>query len=171
MILKSLHYKLLHKKINTSLNKLSNQERIKPRKIRSLGCIIDPNFPVSVDSFTDLCFSIGLKEKDLKIITFQENTNTFNVFSNMNITPSCISFMGNLSGRDSLEFISYNYDMLINFFKSNELLTLLSSKTNAKFRVGFDSVDSNLNDLIFSDQIKKFSDFKFELIKYLKMIK
>ena len=89
----------------------------------------------------------------------------------MNITPSCISFMGNLSGRDSLEFISYDYDMLINFFKSNELLTLLSSKTNAKFRVGFDSVDSNLNDLIFSNQIKKFSDFKFELIKYLKMIK
>ena len=61
--------------------------------------------------------------------------------------------------------------MLINFFKSNTFLTLLSSKTNAKFRVGFDSVDHNLNDLIFSDKIKRFSDFKYELIKYLKMIK
>ena len=79
--------------------------------------------------------------------------------------------MGNLSGQDSLEFISYKYDMLINFFKSNTFLTLLSSKTNAKFRVGFDSVDPNLNDLIFSDKIKRFSDFKYELIKYLKMIK
>ena len=171
MILKSLHNKLLNKKIRNSLTQLSNQHRKKPQTIKSLGCIIDPNFPVSVESFKDLCSSIGLREKDLKIITFQENKNTFNVFSSMNITPSCISFMGNLSGQDSLEFISYKYDMLINFFKSNNFLTLLSSKTNAKFRVGFDSVDPNLNDLIFSDKIKRFSDFKYELIKYLKMIK
>ena len=50
-------------------------------------------------------------------------------------------------------------------------LTLLSSKTNAKFRVGFESVNSNLNDLIFSNKIKKYKNFKSELIKYLKMIK
>ena len=77
----------------------------------------------------------------------------------MNITPLCISFMGNLSGRDSLEFISYNYDMLINFFKSNELLTLLSSKKTQNLGSALDSVDSNLNDLIFSDQIKKIFRF------------
>ena len=171
MIFKSLHNKLLNKKINKSLIQLANQQRKKPKIIKTLGCIIDPNFPVTVDNFNDLCSSIGLKEKDLKIITFQEDKNTFNVFSNMNITPSCISFVGSLSGQDSLEFISFKYDMLINFFKSNVCLTLLSSKTNAKFRVGFDSVDSKLNDLIFSDKIKRFSDFKYELIKYLKMIK
>ena len=78
--------------------------------------------------------------------------------------------MGNLNGKDSLEFISFEYDILINFFKNNKFLTLLSSKTKANFRVGFDSVDSELNDLIFSQQIIKYADFKSELIKYLKMI-
>ncbi len=73
--------------------------------------------------------------------------------SNMNITPECISFTGNLNGKDSLEFISFEFDLLINFFKSKHSLILLSSKTNAKFRVGFDSVDSKLNDLIFSEKI------------------
>ena len=67
------------------------------------------------------------KDKDLKIITFQENDNGFNIFSNMNITPTSISFYGNLNGNDSLEFISYEYDLLVNFFNSNDILTLLSS--------------------------------------------
>tara|TARA_B100001173_G_C15630445_1_gene396884 strand:- start:33 stop:548 length:516 start_codon:yes stop_codon:yes gene_type:complete len=171
MIFKSLHNKLLKKKIENSLSKLSNQRRFKPNPIKTLGCIVDPSFPVSVDKFIELSNSLGLKEKDFKIITFQENKNTFNVFSNMNMTPECVSFSGNLNGKDSLEFISFEFDLLINFFRSNNFLILLSSKTNAKFRVGFESVDSKLNDLIFSEKIKNFLDFKLELIKYLKLIK
>ena len=171
MIFKSLHNKLLNKKIHNSLLSLSKENRNKPKKIKTLACIVDPKLSISVDNFIDLSHSINLQEKDLKIITFQENRNSFNVFSSMNITPSCVTYFGNLDGKDSLEFISFEYDILINFFKSNKFLTLLSSKTKANFRVGFDSVNSDLNDLIFSEKLKKYSEFKYELIKYLKMIK
>ena len=171
MIFKSLHENLVKKKINKSLELLNNQTRIKPNPIKTIGCIIDPMFPVEVSNFIKLVHRIGLKEKDLKLITFQENDNGFNIFSNMNITPKSISYTGNLTGKDSLEFISYDYDLLINFFKFNDVLTLLSSKVNAKFRVGFSSVDSRLNDLIFSEKIKKFKEFDSELIKYLRIIK
>ena len=75
MIFKSLHNKLLNKKIKKSLNKLTLEERIKPNPIKTLACIIDPSFPISVENFIDLSASLGLKEKDLKIITFQENKN------------------------------------------------------------------------------------------------
>ena len=162
---------MLNKKIHNSLLSLSKENRNKPKKIKTLACIVDPSLSISVDNFIDLSHSINLQEKDLKIITFQENRNSFNVFSSMNITPSCVTYFGNLDGKDSLEFISFEYDMLINFFKSNKFLTLLSSKTKANFRVGFDSVNSDLNDLIFSEKLKKYSEFKYELIKYLKMIK
>ena len=171
MIFKSLHNKLLNKKIHNSLLSLSKENRNKPKNIKTLACIVDPSLSISVDNFIDLSHSINLQEKDLKIITFQENRNSFNVFSSMNITPSCVTYFGNLDGKDSLEFISFEYDLLINFFKSNKFLTLLSSKTKANFRVGFDSVNSDLNDLIFSEKLKKYSEFKYELIKYLKMIK
>ena len=171
MIFKSLHESLVKKKINKSLELLNEQIRIKPNPIKTIGCIIDPLFPVEVNNFIKLVNKIGLKEKDLKLITFQENENGFNIFSNMNVTPKSISFTGNLTGKDSLEFISYDYDLLINFFKSNNVLTLLSSKVNAKFRVGFSSVDSRLNDLMFSDKINKFKEFDCELIKYLRIIK
>ena len=171
MIFKSLHESLVKKKINKSLELLNEQIRIKPNPIKTIGCIIDPLFPVEVNNFIKLVNKIGLKEKDLKLITFQENENGFNIFSNMNVTPKSISFTANLTGKDSLEFISYDYELLINFFKSNNVLTLLSSKVNAKFRVGFSSVDSRLNDLMFSDKINKFKEFDSELIKYLRIIK
>ena len=171
MIFKSLHENLLKKKINKSLLSLEAQNRAKPSPIKTLGCIVDPMFPVDVNNFINLANRIGLKDKDLKIITFQENDNGFNIFSNMNITPDSISFYGNLKGNDSLEFISYEFDLLINFFNSNDVLSLLSSKVNAKFRIGFDSVDPELNDLIFSSKIKKYLDFENELVKYLKLIR
>jgi|TARA_B110000444_G_scaffold34577_1_gene29974 hypothetical protein len=171
MIFKSLHNRLLSKKIEKSLTELSKDHRIKPNPIKTLACIVDPSFPISTDNFIDLSNSLGLKEKDFKIITFQKNRNIFNVFSSLNMTPECVSFYGNLDGKDSLEFVSFEYDLLINLFKSNRFLTLLSSKTNAKFRVGFESVDSRLNDLIFSQKIIKYNDFKTEIVKYLKMIK
>jgi hypothetical protein len=171
MIFKSLHNRLLSKKIEKSLTELSKDHRIKPNPIKTLACIVDPSFPISIDNFIDLSNSLGLKEKDFKIITFQKNRNIFNVFSSLNMTPECVSFYGNLDGKDSLEFVSFEYDLLINLFKSNRFLTLLSSKTNAKFRVGFESVDSRLNDLIFSQKIIKYNDFKTEIVKYLKMIK
>ena len=171
MIFKSLHENLVKKKINKSLELLNNQTRIKPNPIKTIGCIIDPMFPVEVSNFIKLVHRIGLKEKDLKLITFQENDNGFNIFSNMNITPTSISFYGNLNGNDSLEFISYEYDLLVNFFNANDVLTLLSSKANAKFRIGFDSVDPRLNDLIFSNKIKKFNEFEKEFVKYLNLIK
>jgi hypothetical protein len=171
MIFNSLHASLLTKKIKKSLNVLDSENRIKPNPIKTIGCIVDPMFPVDVNNFNKLAFKIGLKEKDLKIITFQEDDNGFNIFSNMNITPSSISFTGEIKGNDSLEFISYDFDLLINFFTDNNILTLLSSKVKAKFRVGFDSVDSKLNDLIFSKKIKKFNDFEVEFVKYLKLIK
>ena len=171
MIFKSLHNRLLSKKIEKSLTELSKDHRIKPNPIKTLACIVDPSFPISTDNFIDLSNSLGLKEKDFKIITFQKNRNIFNVFSSLNMTPECVSFYGNLDGKDSLEFVSFEYDLLINLFKSNRFLTLLSSKTNAKFRVGFESVDSRLNDLIFSQKTIKYNDFKTEIVKYLKMIK
>ena len=110
MIFKSLHNKLLNKKISNSLDKLSQQTRSKPNPIKTLGCIVDPSFPISVENFIDLSISLGLKEKDLKIITFQENKNIFNVFSERL----------KIENIDFVDWIKqeYNTDILNSSFKS-----------------------------------------------------
>ena len=78
---------------------------------------------------------IGLKEKDIKIISFSDTGDPFSKWEyQMNQL-----FYGNIVSNDANEFISYDYDLLINYFGDNKILTLISSKVNSKFRVGFDN--------------------------------
>ena len=98
--------------------RLSKENRNKPKKIKTLACIVDPKLSISVDNFIDLSHSINLQEKDLKIITFQENRNSFNVFSSMNITPSCVTYFGNLDvGKHSI--LSLILQNIFNLFNND----------------------------------------------------
>ena len=89
----------------------------------------------------------------------------------MRISNESINFYGNIVSNDANEFISYDYDLLINYFGDNKILTLISSKVNSKFRVGFDNTNKDINDIIFSNIFNNFAKFSSELIKYLQKIK
>ena len=89
----------------------------------------------------------------------------------MRISKESVNFYGNIVSTDANEFISYNYDLLINYFGDNEILTLISSKVNAKFRIGFDNSNKDINDIIFSNIFNNFVKFSNEFIKYLEKIK
>ena len=160
----------MNRKIDDSIKSLKNLERNFSKPINKVGCIIDTNLDVDYYQILELIEEIGIKEKDIKIISFSD-TNFNDPFSKMRISKDSISFYGNIVSSDANEFISYDYDLLINYFGNNKILTLISSKVNAKFRVGFDNSNKDINDIIFSNIFNNFAKFSNELIKYLKKIK
>ena len=160
----------MNRKIDDSIKSLKNLERNFSKPINKVVCIIDTNLDVDYYQILELIEEIGLKEKDIKIISFSD-TNFNDPFSKMRISKDSISFYGNIVSSDANEFISYDYDLLINYFGNNKILTLISSKVNAKFRVGFDNSNKDINDIIFSNIFNNFAKFSNELIKYLKKIK
>lgn len=168
--LKYLRSRFLNRKIDDSIKSLKNLERNFSKPINKVGCIIDTNLDVDYYQILELIEKIDLKEKDIKIISFSD-TNFNDPFSKMRISKDSISFYGNIVSSDANEFISYDYDLLINYFGNNKILTLISSKVNAKFRVGFDNSNKDINDIIFSNIFNNFAKFSNELIKYLKKIK
>jgi|TARA_B100000035_G_scaffold314776_1_gene332206 hypothetical protein len=168
--LKYLRNRFLNRKIDDSIKSLKNLERNFSKPINKVGCIIDTNLDVDYYQILELIEEIGLKEKDIKIISFSD-TNFNDPFSKMRISKDSISFYGNIVSSDANEFISYDYDLLINYFGNNKILTLISSKVNAKFRVGFDNSNKDINDIIFSNIFNNFAKFSNELVKYLKKIK
>ena len=168
--LKYLRIRFLNRKIDDSIKSLKNLERNFSKPINKVGCIIDTNLDVDYYQILELIEKIDLKEKDIKIISFSD-TNFNDPFSKMRISKDSISFYGNIVSSDANEFISYDYDLLINYFGNNKMLTLISSKVNAKFRVGFDNSNKDINDIIFSNIFNNFAKFSNELIKYLKKIK
>ena len=169
-IFKYFRDKFLKNKINDSLKILKSSDRSFSKPINKIGCIIDTNLEIDYYQILELIEKIGLKEKDIKIISFSD-TDFNDPFSKMRISNESINFYGNIVSNDANEFISYDYDLLINYFGDNKILTLISSKVNSKFRVGFDNTNKDINDIIFSNIFNNFAKFSSELIKYLKKIK
>ena len=168
--LKNISKGYLNRNIKKSIANLNDNRKDFKLPILKVGCIIDTNLDVDYFQILELIEKIGLKQKDVKIISYSDTA--FNdPFSKMRISKDSINFYGKIVSADANEFISYNYDMLINYFGDNEILTLISSKTNSNFRVGYSESNKNINDIMFSNFFNNFEKFSNELIKYLKFLK
>lgn len=169
-LLKNISNGYLSKNIKRSIANLNDNRKDFKLPILKVGCIIDTNLDVDYFQILELIEKIGLKQKDVKIISYSDTA--FNdPFSKMRISKDSINFYGKIVSADANEFISYDYDLLINYFGDNEILTLISSKTNSNFRVGYSESNKNINDIMFSNFFNNFEKFSNELIKYLKFLK
>ena len=169
-LVNKLRIRFLENKIDESISILRSSNRSPKKPIKSIGCIVDTNLDLDYSDVLGLAMEMGLKEKDIKIISYS-NSIYNDPFCKMRISDKSVNFNGNIISSDAEEFISTNYDILINYFGDNRILTLLSLKTKAKFRVGFDCSNQNINDIIFTDIFNNFEKFKKQLIKYLNYIK
>lgn len=169
-LLKNISNEYLNRNIKRSIANLNDNRKDFKLPILKVGCIIDTNLDVDYFQILDLMEKIGLKQKDVKIISYSDTA--FNdPFSKMRISKDSINFYGKIVSADANEFISYDYDLLINYFGDNKILTLISSKANSNFRVGYSESNNNINDIIFSNFFNNFEKFSNELIKYLKFLK
>ena len=169
-LLKNISNGYLNRNIKRSIANLNENRKDFKLPILKVGCIIDTNLDVDYFQILELMEKIGLKQKDVKIISYSDTA--FNdPFSKMRISKDSINFYGKIVSADANEFISYDYDLLINYFGDNEILTLISSKTNSNFRVGYSESNKNINDIMFSNFFNNFEKFSNELIKYLKFLK
>lgn len=169
-LLKNISNGYLNRNIKRSIANLNDNRKDFKLPILKVGCIIDTNLDVDYFQILELMEKIGLKQKDVKIISYS-NTAFNDPFSKMRISKDSINFYGKIVSADANEFISYDYDLLINYFGDNEILTLISSKTNSNFRVGYSESNKNINDIMFSNFFNNFEKFSNELIKYLKFLK
>jgi carboxypeptidase C (cathepsin A) len=169
-LLKNISNGYLNRNIKRSISNLNDNRKEFKLPILKVGCIIDTNLDIDYFQILELMEKIGLKQKDVKIISYSDTA--FNdPFSKMRISKDSINFYGKIVSADANEFISYDYDLLINYFGDNEILTLISSKTNSNFRVGYSESNKNINDIMFSNFFNNFEKFSNELIKYLKFLK
>ena len=168
--LKNISNEYLNRNIKRSIANLNNNRKDFKLPILKVGCIIDTNLDVDYFQILELMEKIGLKQKDVKIISYSDTA--FNdPFSKMRISKDSINFYGKIVSADANEFISYDYDLLINYFGDNKILTLISSKANSNFRVGYSESNNSINDIMFSNFFNNFEKFSNELIKYLKFLK
>ena len=174
MFFKGLKDKFKHK----SGVKFLKEELLKPAitierssGITSIGCIVDLDNFDKPELFYEFVDEYKLRPNAVKIIGYKNYYDKNSPYSTPVFSDKDLGWKGAIENSYALEFLSRDYDLLVNYYnEDNLMLQLMTVKTQARVKVGFKEVDQKLNDLILEMPIKDFKTFKLELKKYLRVL-
>lgn len=175
MILKGLTEKFKQK----SGARYLRQQLQKPREsgersqgIQVVGVLVDLERFDNPERFYELIESFSLRPNAVKIIGYKRSYDKNSPYATPVFSDKDLGWHGQIENSYALEFLSREYDLLINYFADeNLMMQLMSIKVKAQMRVGFAGVDPVYNDLILGCDPADFGLFKSELKKYLTVLK
>ena len=136
--------------------------------ITSIGVIVDMDEFDKTELFYEFIEDFKLRPNAVKIIGYKSYYDKNSPYATPVFSDKDLGWNGAIENSYALEFLSREYDLLVNYYsKENLLLHLMTIKSKARINVGFAEVDSQFNDLIIETPIKDFRIFKQELKKYL----
>jgi hypothetical protein len=167
-------FKVFKQKSNKKyLNKLLSKPHVNVNdsKLESLGIILNIDEVNDFEWFNQLAIYLKVHPNKLKIIAFsknkQDNLNTWDACYN----PKDFGWKGTINNVELESFLEKKFDVLISYYTEEALeLKLLTTMSNAKFKIGILQTDERINDLIIKTNIKDFDVFKTEVFKYLTIL-
>lgn len=139
-------------------------------KIRTVGIILDSSLISENQTLIHDFERFGIDSRYINSIVYSTNpkqiNSPFEVFS-----PDELKWDGSFGPGAALRFMDKSYDLLVNLYpKEKGGLLALSNGTSAKFKVGFASVNQNLNHLLIDTQQEFEGQFRSELFRYLTLL-
>lgn len=136
--------------------------------ITSVGVIVDMDKFDKTELFYEFVEDFKLRPNAVKVIGYKSYYDKNSPYATPVFSDKDLGWNGAIENSYALEFLSREYDLLVNYYtEENLLLHLMTVKTKARINVGFPEVDRNYNDLIVQTSMKEFKTFKQELKKYL----
>ncbi len=140
--------------------------------IHSVGVIVDLEQFRQEERFYELIEALKLKPNGIKVMGYREFYDKNSPYATPVFADKDLGWKGAIENSYALEFLSREYDLLINYFNEPRLmLQLMSIKTKAALRIGFSGVEPVYNDLILELTPTDFDTFKEEVKKYLELLK
>ena len=144
----------------------------RPKGIYSLGVIADLDAFDKADRFHEFTETFGLRPNALKIIGYRAFYDTNSPYATPVFSDKDLGWNGTIENSYANEFLSREYDLLVNYYSEpNLMLQLMSVKTRARLRVGISGQELAYNDLMLEVPLKDFTTFRDELRKYLTVMK
>ncbi len=171
MIFKGLKNRALKKGFEAELKKRKPSGGIK--QLKTLAVLIDASNGVNILSLVKVADELGVKSANLKVIAYKKDYNEkeghvgeANYFNDKGVGNT-----GSFKSGLLQEFVSKEYDVLINFYTENHaLINYVAAASKAKFKIGFGEVDNRINDLVIESVKGNTNIFIAELKKYLKIL-
>lgn len=158
------------KSLKNNLHNLKNE--VFTSNIQTVGLLIDESkFRHSKELAKELVLH-GIAAEKIKIVAFRDKFKKKKTYSRPTFGKKQINWQGQIAEDFLNEFIETEFDLLISYYEVEKaILMLVTSKSNAKFKVGFSSIDKNINRWMIDTEITNYKLFISELFRYLKSIK
>ncbi|MBS7253416.1 DUF6913 domain-containing protein [Flavobacterium branchiicola] len=140
--------------------------------VQTIGLLIDESDSSYSKELMNELISHGIAPKNIKIVVYKDKIEKKKEYSEYTFGKKQINWNGEITEVFLNEFTETEFDLLISYYeKEKPILMLITSKSKAKFKVGFSSVDDRLNRLMIDTAIGNYKLFISELFMYLKRIK
>ncbi|MDA7728431.1 hypothetical protein N8858_06120 [Flavobacteriaceae bacterium] len=146
----------------------SRIKNFKSDKVNSIGVIFDYDSYYNYDFFRNITKDLGINGNRIRFIAkvdLEKNKpNSWDSFFSLDN----FDWLGRPKSSEIEEFIDQPFDLLISYYKPNQLeLNLVTASSKANFKIGITNEDSRLHDLTIDIEPSNTDVFKIELIKYL----
>ena len=140
--------------------------------VQTVGLLIDESdFRHSKELVGELTLQ-GIASQNIKIIACRGKLKKKKTYSRPTFCKKHINWKGEFTEEFLNEFTETEFDLLISYYQIEKpILMMITSKSKAKFKVGFSSVDKRLNRWMIDTEMNNYKLFVSELFKYLKSIK
>lgn len=170
---KGLKNKSINKAVESHLQQ--RESYTKAIKLNKMAVLIDARYDIDILSVMKLSSRLGVKPKNVKIIGLKHVKSKSHLEGEAEsasyFDESQIAYSGSFKSNTLKDFTNEQYDVLINFYKSDiPNLNLIAAASKAKFKVGFADVDNRINDLVIGTAPDNIDLFISELKKYLKIL-
>lgn len=154
-------------------NNLSNQNsKVFPKNVQTIGLLIDEsNFSNSEALIKELTLN-GIASENIKVVAYSGKFKEKETYFRPTFGKKHINWKGEIKEDFLNEFVNSEFDLLLSYYDvENVILMMITSKSKAKFKVGFSNVDNRLNRLMINTELENYKLFVSELFRYLKNIK
>ena len=170
MILKGFKEKSNQKFINKLID--SRKAAVSSKKIESVGIILNLSEFDDFETLRIFFESLKLNPNKIKIVGFTEDVKLVEASIELLYSEKQVGWKGKLKNNELISFINTNFDVLISYYKQDNLeLNLVTALSKANFKVGLSNNDERLHDLILDIDPNKFDVFRNEFVKYLTILK
>lgn len=152
--------------------RLLNQPPIsKQEKIKTIGLLVDESYFSKTASLVDEILQHGFKKEQVVVLVYKDKIKSKEIINDPCVSRKDISISGEINKPEVNQFLDKPFDLLINYYDVNKFpIMLLSIKSKANFKVGFETVDKRVSHFIIKEFVDNYKEFTFELFKYLKIL-
>jgi hypothetical protein len=158
------------KSLKNNLHNVKNE--VFTSNVQTIGLLVDESkFRHSKELINELVQQ-GIAPENIKIVAYRGKFEKKKEYSRLTFGKKHIDWKGDITENFLNEFTETEFDLLISYYEiEKSILMMLTSKSKAKFKVGFSSVDQRINRWMINTDIENYKLFISELFKYLKSIK